>query len=486
MKKNFCCSLLFLAISMIPFAIGLVSCSKEMGEVDVVQSNTKVDGMEIVPIDVALGTLNDFLFHNSMTKTDVGGDRIVASVETHYSTDCFTKSGEQIPDAYLVNFEDNAGYAVLGANTNIDPIVAVIEQGNAEWDTLLDPPTTESDSEDVEGDYDPSRDYLGPGIAPEKLVSLCIRGALYGESEESEAPVEVTKAGTSTNIQLSTLNFGQNPTYCHDINHHFATNGCASTALSIIVAYNKYPELLVDNEWLNLNNCSYRDGMGYKYHFDKDDIYIKKSDYFTNWSSIPSTLSESEKIALLTKIDSQVTSHGTPTVSASEVAFYRTRLKVSSAIFYLLKTPIVGWDATGAWFVSSGLENLGYTGVSTQTYTFITDKQTSSILYMLTQGKPVLMCGYTLSELEDSHYWVIDGIDVSPNQTLFHCNWGWNGSHNGWFARHCLRDDSPVTKSSGPETNNGWKNLVVYTYSMDSVVPKKKYTKFYLNHRVKY
>lgn len=491
MKKHYY-SFIFLTISSALLSAGIVSCSKEMGQEEISSSDTVIeDGIEIIPIDDALATLNDFLSQSSMTKTSSGNDRVVSSIETHYSSDAVTKAGESIPDAYLVNFDDDAGYAVLGANNNIDPIVAVIEQGNTDWETLLPEPTiSECDSIGTKEEYDPAREYLGPGIEPKKLVSLCVRGALYGELGESEESLEETKAGTSTNILLNTLNFGQNPTYCHDDNHHFVTNGCASTALSIIVSYNNYPKLLVDNEWLDLSNCSYRDGMGYKYHFSSsnDDIYLKKSDYFTNWSAIPATLSSSDKIALLTKVDSQVTSHGVPTVSTYEEPFYRTRLKVSSAIFYLLSPPIKGWDATGAWFVSSGLKNLGYIGVDTQSYSYITDKQTSSILYMLTLGKPVLMLGYTFLELGESHYWVVDGINVSNEQTLFHCNWGWSGSLNGWFARHCFRSDSPVvtTKSSGPETNNGWKNLVVYSYSMETTVPQKKYTLFYMKHRAKY
>ena len=495
MKKHYY-SFILLTISSTLLSAGIVSCSKEMEQEEISSSDTMVeDSIEIIPIDDALATLNDFLSQSSMTKTSSGNDRVVSSIETHYSSNAVTKAGESIPDAYLVNFDDDAGYAVLGANTNIDPIVAVIEQGNTDWETLLPEPTiseSECDSIGTKEEYDPVREYLGPGIEPKKLVSLCVRGALYGELRESEESLEETKAGTSTNILLNTLNFGQNVTYCHDGSNRFVTNGCASTAISIIVAYNNYPKLLVDNEWLNLSNCSYRDGMGYKYHFasTNDDIYLKKSDYFTNWNAIPATLSSSDKIALLTKVDPQVTSHGMPTVSASEESFYRTRLKVTSANFYSLKNAIKGWDGTGTMpsAAIAGLKNLGYTGVDNQKYTYITDKQTATILYMLSLGKPVLMCGWTLSELSDSHYWVVDGINVSTNQTLFHCNWGWNGSNNGWFARHCLRADSPVTatKSSGPVTNNGWNHLIVYSYSMDSTLPQKKFTLFYLKHRATY
>jgi hypothetical protein len=476
-----CCAL-FLIVG------GTISCTKGLDQPQSIPSKSDFNEVDIISVEDAITTLNNFLSHNNLTRSEAGEERSITSVETHYSATLKTRAGESIPDAYLVNFDKDAGYAVLGANSSIDPIVAVIEQGNTDWETLL-PSITVSLSDDLDIKYEegPVREYLGPGIAPDNLVSLCVRGALYGNDEEEIK----TKAGSTTNILLNTLDFGQNATYCHNGSHHFVTNGCASTALSIIVAYNKYPKLLVDDEWLDLDKCNYCDGNAYKYQFPTgEEIFVKISDYFTNPDAIPSSLTELQKRALLTKIDPQVTTHGSFIVSDAEVPYYRTRYKVTSANFYSLNNIIKGWDATGTMpsAATAGLKNLGYTGVQSQSYRFITDKQTSAILYMLSLGKPVLMCGWTLSELSDSHYWVVDGINITDDQTLFHCNWGWNGTGNGWFARHCLRSDSPVplTKSSDPETNNGWNHLIVYQYSMETTLPQKKFTIFKLKHRATY
>ena len=96
---------------------------------------------------------------------------------------------------------------------------------------------------------------------------------------------------------------------------------------------------------------------------------------------------------------------------------------------------------------------------------------------MLQLGKPVLMCGWELAHLDVSHYWVVDGVAISNERELIHCNWGWNGSSNGWFSTSCVSSSHPETKSSG--TANDWANLIVYTYNMASTTPYKYAHKVY-------
>jgi len=51
----------------------------------------------------------------------------------------------------------------------------------------------------------------------------------------------------------------------------------------------------------------------------------------------------------------------------------------------------------------------------------------------LDYGWPIIYGGQddALSQPEDAHAWVIDGYD---SDDYFHCNWGWNGTANGWFS----------------------------------------------------
>lgn len=65
----------------------------------------------------------------------------------------------------------------------------------------------------------------------------------------------------------------------------------------------------------------------------------------------------------------------------------------------------------------------------------------------------------------DGHAWVVDGyIDQIENhiQTKYiHCNWGWDGYHNGFFKSDVLNaEESPVyndTTTSTRSTNFRYK-----------------------------
>ena len=256
----------------------------------------------------------------------------------------------------------------------------------------------------------------------------------------------------------------------------------------MIVAYNKYPEMRVDNVSINYANRNTCDGFGIYYRFPDDGIYVQLSDYFKNSSSIPASLSNDDMISLLKKIDSDITKdHGNPTSITAASTFYRTRYKLISGIYYTLNNIIKNLDGTGTMPAAAvnGLEDLGYTSVDKTKKKELTSAQITTITNMLKAGKPILMCGWSLGSLSESHYWVVDGIKNANGNTLIHCNWGWSGSSNGWFVSDCIRSDSPVsTKSS--DANNGWNNIIVFSYNMSSTTPSRTINEFYNEHRATY
>ncbi len=52
------------------------------------------------------------------------------------------------------------------------------------------------------------------------------------------------------------------------------------------------------------------------------------------------------------------------------------------------------------------------------------------------EGRPVYYSGATQTS---GHAFVIDGYKTSNGNVLFHVNWGWNGSYNGWYLITSLR-----------------------------------------------
>lgn len=477
-------NLIKLALIIIPF----FSCSHGLVNGDAIVVDLPVLEARVIPAEEALLNLEGFLSGVQMPKTRSGVERKVSTVETHYSSSYVTTSGDPMPDAYLVNFVNEEGFAVLGANSSVAPIIVVVEEGNTDWERLFKP-LTKSAPVQVSPDTTDLRDLiLGTGTEPELLLPLCVQSALKGKG----SIVLETRSSTSNDISIPLLggshNFGQNVTYCHKKKNKFVTNGCASTAIAMIMSYLKFPRMVVDNNLLGYDNYNQTDAVGIQYTFSDDFIYIKSEDYFTNSGAIPSELTTQEKLDLLRKIDPDVIdSHGTPTVTDS-VSFYRTRYKLTSAVYYTLDNAINNWTATGATpaAVVNGLEDIGFSNVSKNKTRELDSEQIATITDMLEAKKPVLICGWSLWSLDSSHYWVIDALKEDSGAIMIHCNWGHNGKFNGWVSSDCIRkEDSGKTKSSDSDSDNEWNNLVVFSYDV-SGMPYLRVSTFYDEHRVTY
>ena len=100
-------------------------------------------GRHAVPIDQALGELHDLLGVIDGQGTRAGGVRTVAQVQTlHAQALALTRSagepGEQPENLlYVVNFEDDAGYAVLGADDRLPAVLAVTDEGSLTTEELV-------------------------------------------------------------------------------------------------------------------------------------------------------------------------------------------------------------------------------------------------------------------------------------------------------------------------------------------------------------
>ncbi len=464
---------------------------------DVEVATTHVD---IIPVEDAIERLNQFLSEVDLTKTKSGNERTISSIETHFSDFVLTKSGEQMPDAYLINFNNDDGFAILGANTSITPIIAAVETGNTSWNKVLIPVNkmpvdgTDTDNDEEEEEDLSYMEALGPGLESDQILSLCVSSALYTKSGEERSGASSGSGTSATPSKIEVLPlltkdlfFDQNVTYCHKSYNRIVTNGCASTALSMILAYKKYPQLTVDHELLDYSQCGNRDGLGIHYEFYDDEFYLNLNDYFKNSDFFPTMLSTDDMQKLLLAVDNKVIKkHGIPTIHGFSL-YFRTRFKLTSSVFYCIYNIVKSWDGTGATpdAVKNGMKKLGFISISKESRTHLTDSHIKTITEMLNKKNPVLICGWSLFELSKSHYWIIDGIRSDPTETLIHCVWGHGNANIGWYASDCISSDiTPVTtKSSG---NNKWQNFVVFSYDIDTITPSLHINDFYDKHRVYY
>ena len=96
--------------------VSLSSCNDQNEEMQTDAQYSQTVEVEQIPLEDALATLEDFLLSNEqdMCATRSGASRKIADITTYYGTGgCTRAASDEIPDAYLVNFEDDGGYAVI-------------------------------------------------------------------------------------------------------------------------------------------------------------------------------------------------------------------------------------------------------------------------------------------------------------------------------------------------------------------------------------
>ena len=463
--------------------LSVSACNKD-GGADTL-TNESAEKTAEISLDEALGNLSLFLEQTGNTTTKSGSTKVFSSIETH-------RAADGTPDAYLVHFNDSEGFAVLGAKEDLPGIIAVTESGSLSWDEIF------ANAESTISAADNQKQ--NPDIIISRLIKNGITrggGGIPGPSLPGDdpsipfPPTPPSPPGGGTYIAPLTNQqaYDQTVSYCHKDNGGFILCGCAATALAIISSYLQFPSLYVDGSPLDYNACNSLDGVCVAYTFYKmvhnvlrkdKTIHFSLPDYYHNYTDIPvSTMDQTQLKGLLSTFDHNVFSvHGEPTISYP-VAFPRSQFRLLAAMHHSITHIVKSWDATGALptKVKNGLTDLGYTNVTYTEKDSLTNGQFNTIKTMLQNNKPVLMCGWSLWHLNESHYWIVDGVDTRNQNSLIHCNWGWGGHLNGWFTTNCIREtegyqyDNPNTSASGEQTGNGWNHLIVYSYNLPQTAP---------------
>ena len=364
---------------------------------------------------------------------------------------CATKSGESQDDAfaYVANF-DGEGFAVISADRRTDDILALSSAGSFDVNTLeqdyydgkipVDALILMSNIEEIINlqidDFNKDYDQLAIS-AMEKLSSESMTKSISGikvttsrqlltSSNETPTPrttVSDWKTVASGSIEpMVKTTWGQgapfnNMTPIQD-GYHTMT-GCVPTAIAQVMNYWCFP-------------LSY------------------------DWASISPF------------------SHGTGITKAPE----SVKNEVAKLMFDIGKSINVsyGLDGTSAhskdavsFFKKMGYRNAG-------TYDDFDEAKTLSSLY---HGCPVIVSGGDIKEVKNlvilgaeirlstvisGHCWIIDGAlrqgktttvscdgniisQTTQYRTLFHCNYGWNSLHDGYYASEAFNiNEGPITK----------------------------------------
>lgn len=387
-----------------------------------------------IPVETALENLEQFLKQGNAPDT-----RSVSyefnNVLTIMSNPYQTKSQAlNEPLLYAVNFEDD-GYAILAADSRLShDIIAITDAGEISI-TDFEPYSNYVVGEDddiLEEQYNEmsSAGYVGAIAQNQMIATICKEYAMNevllvddgsghsggGSSSGGSSGGGSTSTTYSWQIvdsekyKLSTLWNQREPfnNLCPDVglfNRERAPAGCVPIAVGQIVAYHEYPNLTCNN-----------------IRIDYEEIKSIKDT--NNFSSIGSAAAQ---------------------LMAEYFIYNISGVGMCNVIYGKIFNKSFGFALPTS--ARNCLELLGYKNVSLKW-----SYNESDVIKAIDNDCPVFISA--IAGLVSGHAWVIDGYIkrnyvsssgiVSKSQYLVHCNWGWNGQNNGYFASGVFKTKSPV------------------------------------------
>ena len=447
-------------LALVAVACNHDNLKEKVSDTTTIQNN---QDLQVVPKEEALALLDRFL-DETYPATKSEPKRKIATISEYYGETPLTKAndkGEQvkIPQAYLVNFEGERGFAVLGANNKVPDIVAVTESGIIKDDLSVvvkggDTPLIYN-NEDYDFDDTPNSDYSKEDdeyyttfIKEERklnfneLIPALIRNPFEKEElvvdpypnnnvDKSEGKKEEWKTFTER-APIMNLLWGQEEPYnkyCSRKKRNVAV-GCSNIALAMIMTTNEFPTYMYINgnmmDWTEMKKNEIIDYVSDEAQEDISRLVWCIFRQVKKWVSIWGTVISPRQIR-----------------KRMEAYGYENVVK---------------------------LDSFGYTY-----------NMGRAISDMLAENKPVFISG--MHGLFNGHSWVVDGAKYSKTEEdnyLLHCNWGWDGSCNGYFSQHCLKPerayeyDNPDEKQSRGHRYN-W-HLRVITYDIPSQSVTRSYS----------
>lgn len=326
-----------------------------------------------------------------------------------------TRAGEDVDTLYyVVNYADNAGFAIVSATrSDENPLLVVTEEGNYSpnektdnegFNLYMDLLDIKMSTRDGEDNQRPGVDTGFDGIGPFYE---------YDSSESNKGPFLTVRWGQDAPYNV----------YCKTSTNLQAKAGCVATAVAQIMSYHEYPTSYTPTYATNITtqNLSWTN---IKNHVDIYTCYCSNHDPL---------------------------GHLFREIGAKTSTVYGVNESSSSDLGAFLGLTGFGYNANGTsaynyWAVKSDLDN----------------------------NRPVYMSGRP-SNSNTKHAWIIDGYkiitstrityfildDGSQNITdrlitserYLHINWGFDGSSNGYFQEGTFDTDDYYQLDIGLYTN---------------------------------
>ncbi len=302
-------------------------------------------------------------------------------------------------ELYLFARQDGKGFVIVAADDCVQPILGYSIDGRL---TMPLPPSVSSFLKGYENE-----------------IIHCKRNNILATSEIISQWTQLlesdyTPQNTTAFTPLLTTTWAQRPYYnnlCPDSSGTHTLAGCVAIATAQVMKYWNWPTS-------GVGSYSY-------YHATYGNQYANFGNTTYDWNNMPNSLSSSST-----------------TAQVNAVATLVYHVGVAVEMDY-------GIDGSGAYINSYGYSSLAcsenalkdYFRYKNTIHSVYRDEVTNSqwlatLNTELNAGRPVLERG---GGNDGGHAFVCDGYD---NNGLYHINWGWNGSYNGYFAHNNLNPGS--------------------------------------------
>lgn len=468
-------------------SMAIVACQKDVYEQPYDATNDDVAQScksTTISVEQALKNLDD-LVNVLYPETRTGKAKTYSkeSVLT-YVTPATTRSSSKIelPDTlvYIVNFDDGEGFALLGAQSNLSSVYSVTESGTFDVDKF-----SEALNYEIEHNLLTPEEYAARVAAEqeeeieygdannEDIAYNIMAGAVLTDStgplpwQPSPEDPPVIDGGIvlppipiSTEVNeswvfvenydpLLTTEWTQTSPFnlkCKDSQGNICPAGCVVIAVAQIMAYHEYPKNQVFNSVV----------------VDWDTV--KQYDNSTTYD---------DESAIATQL--------------SNLCFELGKDYNCDVTYTVAGSPASDSDA------KKTLKRYNYEDVTM--YNSFSDNIKLKVIEEIKKNNPIYISAYRSEK--KGHAWVIDGfvkrkkkyetiktyangsitssISYGAEQSLLHCNWGWGGTHNGYFVmgnsfdteeRYDDIDSDSPTPHQSSEYKEYYFKFSVITYSL--------------------
>ncbi len=343
------------------------------------------------------------------------------------------KSLGQVNGLYVFNMNDKGGFVIVSNDKRTTPILGYSESGTIDPDNMPDVMKAWFQG------YADEIAWAQKNIKENSDSNSKVRARTRSHANTTIAPLVTTKWD-----QLKPYNF-----YCTPLgkNYRIAT-GCAATAMAQVMYYTEKKAYTgTEADFPNYTTTTTKEIPSYKWTGNG-----------TTYTLGP--IAEGSTIKWGKMTDTYTT---TQTLSEESVDAVATLMMYCG---YSIKMSYGSSSSAHVSDIAVALKNyFGYSETTTllERYDYTYTDWVDMIYNELEKGRPVLYAGQAV---DNGHGFVCDGYMYENNTDLFHINWGWSGSGDGYFVLSVLNPDEQGT--GGSATNSA------YTFGQEAIVGIQK------------